>query len=58
MLKQIAEFYGLYLEKDLSVIGPKKWVLGDYQGQQVYVDVFNITNKEFRALCDKMNPYA
>lgn len=58
MFKQIAEFYGLYLEKDLGVDGPKKWVLGDYQGNSQHIDIFAITMTEFRALCEQMNPYS
>lgn len=58
MFKQIAEFYGLYLEKDIGAAGPAKWVLGDYQGNSVNLDIHAITKTEFRAMCEKMNPFA
>jgi len=58
MFKQIAEFYGLYLEKDFGAEGNAKWVLGDYQGNSVMLDVHAVSSKEFRAMCEKMNPFA
>jgi hypothetical protein len=55
MFKQIAEFYGLYVEKELGEESDKKWVLGDHHGGCVSINIFNSTKEEFRSLCEQMS---
>lgn len=48
--KAIAEFYGLYLQRDL---GTKKMVLGNYDGRFKEVNLLNAD--DFRKECEEMS---
>lgn len=49
MFKQIAEFYGLYLERK---IGTPFHVLGNYAGKEIEINAFGMDIAGFRATCE------